>query len=109
MEKNGVKVPFARRSGAFVLGEVMAQNVAAAVENDDAVHATTGARRQSPVIPGESFTDEGRIAEILPAPERPSDEAIARRMLTHMSYAVCCQDCVMSANLSCAAFNTCRH
>ncbi len=68
--------------------------MAAALENGDDVDATTGARRQSPVVPGGSFIDEGRVAETLPVPERPSDEAIAGHMLTHVPCAAWRRDCV---------------
>ena len=98
LEKNGVKVPFARRNSTFVLLARKVQNLVAGLEGYDAMTAATrtltGGGR-SPGSPDEILMDEGRIAETLPVPERPSEEAIAKHMLTHMPYAAWCQDCVV--------------
>ena len=99
LEKNGVKVPFARRNSTFVLlAKRQVQSLVAGLAGYDAMTAATrtltGGGR-SPGSPDEILMDEGRIAETLPVPERPSEEAIAKHMLTHMPYAAWCQDCVV--------------
>ena len=89
-----MKAPFVRRNGTFVL---LAKNVPyqESVQTTTGVLIATTEKGLSSGVPDEIQMDEGRIPESLPVPERPSSEAIAKHMLTHMPYASWCQDCVM--------------
>ena len=102
LEKNGVKVPFVRRNGSFVLLAMrQIQNLVAGVEVDGDTTAAGGALTRSDKggrssgIPDGILMDKGRVAETLPLPDRPSEETIAKNMLTHMPYATWCQDCIV--------------
>ena len=98
LEKGPTRVPFVRRSGTFVLmvrrrtslathGVFVTEGLDVAMET-----LTQGASDRSMHIPIEIAED--RLAESLPVPERPSEEAVARHQLTHMPYAAWCHDCV---------------
>ena len=72
-----MKVPFARRNSTFVLlAKRKVQNLVAGLAVDEDMTAarealTDGGR--SPGILHEVLKDEGRVAETLPVPERPSE------------------------------------
>ena len=98
LEKGPSRVPFVRRSVTFVLmvrrrtspathGIFATEGFGVAMET-----FTQGASDRSMHIPVEIAED--RLAESLPVPERPSEEAVARHQLTHMPYAAWCHDCV---------------
>ncbi len=101
-EKGPFRVPFVRRNGAFVW---LAQRrpcpgtggIYSADGPDTAQGALTTEEQTGNSSMGLSVgfpAVESCIAESLPAPERPSEEAVARRLLTHMPYAAWCQVCL---------------
>ena len=102
LEKNGAKVPFVKRNGTFILlAKRQVQNLVAGMEVDGDMTAAGGALTRSDKggrssgIPDGILMDKGRVAETLPLPDRPSEETIAKNILTHTPYAAWCQDCVV--------------